>query len=295
MGAAVQQGGASDRRDRAGRRAPRSAGLPHPLRLGTQNRRAQLAALQPARQAGTRRDRRGRLSRRPARTAEGRDGVHDVGRTGARDLDPQRRRESVQRADQRHPRRAASVLAPSRNAGRRAGRGPVPSDVPEGGPALQRGGRARVARADLRRVRRRRGRGIAIRAARECGRVFELDAGREPDARGRTGAAMGSGGGVQRAARGVSRGRGARVVRAQPRSGARAAGQPDELLRRGLRAQRRLERFLAAADSAQPGAAHAVRGRVAPGAVPPAGTDPVLYRGPSRPHPPWPGYATSTR
>src|SRR6266404_5552238 len=138
-----------------------------------------------------------------------------------------------------------------------------------------------MARAHLRRIRRRRERGTLVRAARECGSVFKLDADREPDARGRAGAAMGSGGRVQRAARGVSGGRGARMVRAQSRSGAQGAGQPDELFRRGLRAQRRPERFLAAADRAKSGAAYAVRGRTAPGAVPPAGTDSVLYRGPS--------------
>src|SRR5216683_2283406 len=69
---------------------------------------------------------------KPPRTDEGRDGVHDVGRVGARDLDPQRRREPVQRTGQRYPRRAAPVLAPSRDARRRARRGTVPSDLPEG-------------------------------------------------------------------------------------------------------------------------------------------------------------------
>lgn len=53
-------------------------------------------------------------------------------------------------------------------------------------------------RANIRRVRRRGGRGAAVRAARKFGRIFELDAGREPDARGGTGVALGSGGGVQR-------------------------------------------------------------------------------------------------
>src|SRR5215831_2070655 len=75
---------ATDRRSRARGRAPRAARLPYSVRVGTQDRCAQLAAIPSAGQAGPRRDRRSGVSRQSARAAEGGARVHDVGRARTR-------------------------------------------------------------------------------------------------------------------------------------------------------------------------------------------------------------------
>ena len=109
-GRAVRQGGARDRGNRSHRRVARHPCLPDPLRLGAQDRRALVASVEPARQAGLRGYRRGRVSRRSGGPAESRARVHDVGRVVRIISTHNGGGERVQRAGVRRPRRDAGRI-----------------------------------------------------------------------------------------------------------------------------------------------------------------------------------------
>ena len=102
------------------RARPRHRRLPHPLRLGLRGAGAVLGPALPARQAGPLPDRRGGLRGRPARAAEGRARLPDVGRAGGRLLHPQRGRSPVQRPRPARAGRPATLRASARDARRRA-------------------------------------------------------------------------------------------------------------------------------------------------------------------------------
>jgi hypothetical protein len=72
-------------------------GVPHPLRFRLRDPRRSRRRRAPARQAGPGHHRRGRLRRQPQGAAQGGAGLPDVGRPGRGLLDPQRRRQRIQR------------------------------------------------------------------------------------------------------------------------------------------------------------------------------------------------------